>query len=895
MAALSEKAERIRLVLINEANFDASLIKRDYRFALQRSIPLAGFAYRPLDARSACIGVVTAATCSRQVADYRDLGAPLLLVESEKAFDLWRVGASAERDEQVASDLSIDGIRRYFSERIDALHPHRIYEAKTIARIEQAPRQLQLFSNFVDPDLLPFVEQQMGTRLSGVVVSAIRKLVDEFGPEEWVIKAVFRLLAGKILRDKNVPGFKSLALSQIVAVLQRVERHYGSKDRLKMTDQMVSSLQVTMSEIQQLGNLRNLTTESLGDVYEQALITKDIREIHGTHKTPSYLVDYVVWQLARWIEEIPVDELRFFEPGCGHAPFLVSLMRLLRTVDIATPNLSQFFRERFSGVDNDPFALEIARLSLTVADEPNPDGWHGLTEADMYAGGYLEQSAAQSTVMLTNPPYASRKAEELLYRTLPNLPVGAVFGAVVPATLLFSDKKRTIELRKWMTDNCQLAEIDLFPDGLFTFGDHECAVIIGRVMDKGTSTKSLQCRLRRVRDNAAARTAFQLDYRFNSTRIASQATFSAHDENSLWIAEFQSEIWDYLSHNEPFSSMAEVNQGLQHKGRDKPTNVKTVADRPFPGGQLGFASSTGGWELHDHPPMKYLNLSSEAIRRPGTGTDCVSQVLLNHHPVSREFWRLKPFIDSCGRPFRSVFLSVRAKDKKIPHAFVWAILISPLANLFVYTHSLKRDILPRILGRLPIPAATEADVARIVSCAESYLSCAKKGRRDWFTPDGFSEDELSRLLYTLDAEVLRLYSLPASAERLLLEQFRGEQRPGIPVPFTEYYPPETPDIPLYAYRADSYQRWLNGDSPELPEKDRVRYELLVEKAERGKLTRIESDRLHKLQAEVDGRDYAIHQPTSLPTIEAAESAEFEQRLRALSDRAASAALKRGRE
>ena len=33
----------------------------------------------------------------------------------------------------------------------------------------------------------------------------------------------------------------------------------------------------------------------------------------------------------------------------------------------------------------DPFALEIARLSLTLADVPNPNGW-ALTEADMFSG-----------------------------------------------------------------------------------------------------------------------------------------------------------------------------------------------------------------------------------------------------------------------------------------------------------------------------------------------------------------------------------------------------------------------------------------------------------------------------------------------------------------------------
>lgn len=896
MAADHDIAERIQRVLINEAGFDADLVERDYRFAHRKRISLAGFAYRPLDARSACIGVVTSRASSHGVSEYRGLGAPLLLVESDNAFDLWRVGPTTDRDKRIANGLSADGVGRYFCERPMTLRPHRIYEAKTVARVEHAPKQLDLFSEFVDPGLLPFVESKTGERLTQTVVAGIRSLVKKFGPRKWVIKAVFRLLAGKILRDKSVPGFKSATLSHIADVLQKVERHYGSRDALKMSDKKVSSLQLVMADIQQLGDLRNLTTESLGDVYEKALITRDIRKIHGTHKTPGYLVDYVVWQLANWIEEIPVDELRFFEPGCGHAPFLVSLMRLLRTLDLDIPDLSQFFRERFVGIDNDPFALEIARLSLTLADEPNPDGWHGLTEKDMYADGFLEHAASMSTVMLTNPPYESRKAEELLYRTLPNLPAGAVFGVVVPATLLFSNKKRAIDLRKWMIENCQLVEIDLFPDGLFTFGDHECAIIIGRVLKKGTSTKGLQSRLRRVRDNGAARKEFQLDYRFSTTRLVAQSAFTNHEDDALWIAEFEKELWGFIRHNKQLSSIADVNRGLEHKGKNKPKDLKTVEDKLFPGGKLGFTSSKGNWELQACPPMKYLNLLQEAIRRPGTGTDCVPQVLLNYHPVSRETWSLKPFVDSIGRPFQSNFLSVRSRED-LPDLFVWALLMSPLANLFVYTHTLKRNIIPRILRRLPVPPVADSDIERVVALADRYLSRARGGKCDMFNSDGFTDKELTNLLLALDAEVLRLYALPARSERLLLEQFRGEQRPGIPVPFTEYYPADTPDVPLYAYRADSYQRSLAGRSAELPKKDIARYESLLAKAEIGKLTNRETDRLHDLQAEVDGRDYAIQcvSKLSVPVITPTLPDEFERRLRALSDRAVSASLKRSQQ
>lgn len=889
-----ETTERVRQALIDEAEFRSDLIERDYRFAHRKSIRLAAFAYRPLDARSACIGVVTSDASHPEVSEYRELGAPLLLIESNGNFDLWRVGSTPERDAQIEANLSVDGTARYFRDHPSTLRPMRLYEAKTVARVEHAPKQLELFSNYVDPDLLPLVEKQAGEKLTTVVVACIRELVDQFGTDEWGIKAVFRLLAGKILRDKSVPGFKSVTLSHVEELLSKVEQHYGSQYPLRLSKKKTSALLNVMDEIKSIGDLRNLTTESLGDVYERALITPDIRKIHGTHKTPGYLVDYVVWQLARWIEEIPVDDLRFFEPGCGHAPFLVSLMRLLRTLDLQIPNLSQFVRERFTGVDNDPFALEIARLSLTVADEPNPDGWNRLVEDDMYVEGFLEEAAAQSTVMLANPPYETRKAEELLDRTLPNLPIGAVFGAIVPATLLFSDKKRATKLRTWMIENCQLAEIDLFPDGLFTFGDHECAMVAGRVLSSDTSTKPLQTRLRRVRDAESARTAFELDYQFSTTRMFPQSAFVDQDDQTLWVAEFQTEIWDYLRGYTQLAAKTEIGKGFQFEGKDLPKNAKTVEDERFPGSVEGFASSPGDWGIHQQPPLKHFNLAEDVIHRPGTGTDCVPQVLLNYHPVSRGSWCLKPFRDHSGCAFQSNFLSIR-NSEGLPLEFIWALLASPIANLFVYSHTLKRNIVPRILRRFPTPNSSVRDIQRVTGLVNEYISLANREQRNMFNLEGFTPRDLTKLLLSIDAEVLRLYSLPAKAERLLLEQFRGEQRPGIPAPFTEYYPADTPDVPLYAYLSNSYQRALAGGSPALSERDLQRYQALCDKADDGKLTSREAERLHELQAEVDGRDFWMMYSgkRATPVVESIVPDEFESRLRALSDRAATASINRG--
>ena len=61
------------------------------------------------------------------------------------------------------------------------------------------------------------------------------------------------------------------------------------------------------------------------------------------------------------------------------AVFLVSAMRLLTELlpdDKAIPSRrGPYLRSRLHGTDIDPFALELARLSLTLTDIPNPNGW----------------------------------------------------------------------------------------------------------------------------------------------------------------------------------------------------------------------------------------------------------------------------------------------------------------------------------------------------------------------------------------------------------------------------------------------------------------------------------------------------------------------------------------
>ena len=235
---------------------------------------------------------------------------------------------------------------------------------------------------------------------------------------------------------------------------------------------------------------------------------------------------------------------------------------------------------------------------------------------------------------------------------------------------------------------------------------------------------------------------------------------------------------------------------------------------------------------------------------------------------------MKPFIDTIGRPFKSNFLTVRPKDQDVhPLEYLCALCCSPLANAYVYTHTLKRNIQDGDLRELPVPRADQDGVRRVAKAAREYLEAACRFEDDSIgegtlslftdsaTRDAVNRETLHRLLMRMDAEVLRLYDLPARAERRLLDRFSDKVRPGVPGRFSSYYPDGfTACVPLYVYLSDTYQRFLRDGALAVPAKVQRRYDELIDKRLQTKLTSTERDGLYRLEAEMDGSDYAAHQP-----------------------------------
>lgn len=802
--------------------YSDSLLCADFRFGGDRTAPLAAFAHEPADARSACIAVIDATTLKADVRPdvtaYRQLGAPIVVALRRGSLEFWK---QREGDAELVDEVAANKAEAYFRSHASTLGPDAVFRAKTWGRLD---RQFQL--SFVDAGLMPLVEMEAGEKLTKLIERVVHQLRRTLYPNlsqvsvsdgHWLLKSAFWLLAAKILRDKEVPGFKRVDLLNVEDVFAKVARHYHSRNASSVgidvrTRKQRSALGSAAQSIDEFSHLGHVTTESLAYVYESALITKDTRALLGTHSTPQYLVDYVVWKLAPWINQIDPDLRDVFEPACGHAAFLVAAMRLLKELLPAERQADRkdYLRAHLHGVEIDPFAIEIARLSLTLADIPNSNGWD-LTCGSMFANQLLAKKASHATILLGNPPFENftkadraeiggetgqealnNKTAEVLAQTLSALPVGGVFGFVVPQGILFG--KNTDPLRRMLCEEFELKEICLFADKVFSFSDAESAILVGRRVESSSLSHAVSCR--RVRE--ADMDAFRMDYRVSSKRDISQEVLCRpQDAGFIWPDLPQ--VWQHLQAMMRLDDVAEIGEGLSYRS-DLPHDVRCSADRKFPGAVRGFMKLGRTLQTHSHPPEVWMNVSPDVLGPARMGADMVPQVLLNHARASRGPWRIKAFIDRDGHAFTNNYNAVRPKERIPSLEFLWALLNSPLANAYAFAHARGRHNLPGVLAQMPIPPWTHAEHESITQLVSEYHRIAGSGN------SREALDSLRELALRIDALILQMYDLPPRLEREVLDLFANQPRVGVPFEQERYFPVDfEPWLHLHEYLSDEFE------------------------------------------------------------------------------------------
>ena len=240
-----------------------------------------------------------------------------------------------------------------------------------------------------------------------------------------------------------------------------------------------------------------------------------------------------------------------------------------------------------------------------------------------------------------------------------------------------------------------------------------------------------------------------------------------------------------------------------------------------------------GVQLHELPTLYWMSLAHELIYRARSGTTVETpQVLLNYAPASRGPWRLKALIDRVGHPVTSRFITVRPAGSPYSLEILWALLNSPIANAYAFSHLGKRDNIVGDIRDIPMPKTSSFE--RVEAAAKEYLTAAG-------SPSANPAD-LQKLLLEVDSEALRLYSLPLDLEQSLLELFTDRERVGVPFHQSGYLPK---DLSGRLHFSDFLQ-FENDWSATNRERG-----MLIDKSISGTLTAAEQKRLDALQIYAD--------------------------------------------
>jgi hypothetical protein len=392
-----------------------------------------------------------------------------------------------------------------------------------------------------------------------------------------------------------------------------------------------------------------------------------------------------------------------------------------------------------------------------------------------------------------------------------HLPRGGIFGFVLPQTFLSS--KEGIETRRRMLNECDVMEITLFADKVFEFGEPESAIILGHKAPAIGRQRTLT-RYQRVREKQVP--IFKHSYEPSSRDEVDQHQFSQLLDADCTLPVLP-ELWSSLLSASKLQQNAFVGRGFSFRSKDDPLfepGTVLQSKEKFPGSSAGHGSVNEVEYSHGKAEELWFNLSDKAVSTQRAGTAVgMPQVLLNHGRVSRTEWRLRAILDVEGHAVTGRVLMIRPPVDRLSLLCVWGIMNSPLANLYAYSRSGTRDVLLGDIQEMPFPANLSSHASkRIDRAVSAYLEAAhhfdqqRVGGRLVDAGDLFhaaspssqtleqAKQNLMYLHWRVDAEVLKLYDLPAHLERKLLDMFNGVERRGVPFYQTEYFPAHFTDL-----------------------------------------------------------------------------------------------------
>jgi hypothetical protein len=755
-----------------------------------RFVELGVFAQEPHSYRNACFGVVSPLNHSPEtIMEYRALGAPQIFALHPEIGEIFCWKIMAHGSPILIDKIEISNLRNAIHSHRSEWNPESILRAKSI-RFSSQPIQLDFFDMGLVPVLEGIVYQKLDRLLNDVIASC-ESVYKEHHEEELdyqaLFRLIFRLIAAKLLGDRQYStGWLNPDAREVI---QLVENFYFQHTQPEAVLGDIFVQDTAWRHIRTAFSFRNLSVEALAYVYENTLVTPQIRKDLGTHATPPEIAEYIVQNLP--LEELPYEDRHIFEPFCGHAPFLTAALARLRTllpIDMHTEQRHEYFIRMLSGMEVDSFACEAARNSLILADFPNPNGW-SITNADFFALDNLDKYLNQAQVVLCNPPYenfklkqrqtnrsitSANKAVEALLRILQRPP--KMLSIVLPRVFINGRSYR--EIRRQINSLYKNQTLVELPP-IFNFSEAETVLLIA------FGNQAAQSVWRSVL--IEKKDYQQFVYTGQPTQIETTINFnqSKEDDIALQYGRLQY-IWEELASLPRLGNIADIHRGIEYNISLRKNEDKLFSKAQRDGFARGLRQVTDDFEPYFTTSSTYLNMDPKLMRREAYKLPWDKpKVIANAARISTDRWLIAGAIDEqglvCSQRFHGIW-----PTGDIPIEVIAALINSPVANALLSKNRTSRDNQIRILKQIPIPRLRKSQIHLIVSLVREYISL----REQWRSQSDYSkylEGSCRGIIKQIDAELLSAYNLPIQLEQELVKYFEGYKRPG-PISLTQVKP-----------------------------------------------------------------------------------------------------------
>jgi hypothetical protein len=776
---------------LRAAGYDDDAVDANYPVWLgpDRGVALADFVAfgrtAPKDMSTAVISV-TKGTIEGAVELARVIGVPYMLLAGDTQLDLWVMDPSHPiRWQEAVTTANAPELSEW-------LQPTAALTAKI------GLRQLPLFD--IPVNWLATARADSANRLAPIIGSALEnaslslpipKGVDRVQGRKLSHRSAARLVVGAltalVMRDRN-----SLRTLTTDALIGQVTRDHPTTFAwlTESSPEERAALQELVAGLGEGIDYQSLDPTILSQVYEQALVDDDDRRQLGIHYTPPRLALRLLRDLP--VEIVEPQDRTVLDPSCGSGTLLIAAHDRLR--DLQPSNWAGETRHHdlavhLHGYDTDPFASEIARLTLLLHAQPAGNGWQ-IEEVDTRRQPPPEFSPR---IIVTNPPwryYADGRriqaADEFLRWSMHALSPGGLLGILLPASWLSANN--SAGTRQTLTDQFDVFEVWRLPEGTFATSQVATTVLLARRRDNlgGTGTRVVRevdrSRLDRFLDGEPPTTAYvhPMSAPLHATLPPAQLTNPTRPLG---------EIADILSGPQPLSGIADREQGILY--------LNHIGDVP----PYGSISEDVTWRVAF--PQDFQG---------GRGAKIIDKrkVLASAARSSNSPWRFHVALDLLGVAVRNSVRGIAPHDQDdddLLHA-VLTIIGSGFASAFAASFGGDRNIPAQVLRTMPIPE-DRATLRRLASLGRKATSLAHNPAL------------LNRHLTAVEEVVWDAYGVSEADRELAASRFAGHPAPEGARRYPEPALPEAPRTsPFRRVGAvlnvcDGKLRiWVNGLTPD---------------------------------------------------------------------------------